>query len=68
MRQVSNAGMASVATLSGLRSLDVGGCPMVSEPGVAMVASALIDLRELRYAMQKQKQTWQHQYHLTPQL
>ncbi len=48
MRQVSNAGMVSVATLTGLRSLDIGGCPMVSEPGVAAVAAALTDLRELR--------------------
>ena len=41
--------MVSVATLTGLRSLDIGGCPMISEPGAATVAAALTDLRELRY-------------------
>jgi len=48
VRQVSNAGMVSVATLTGLRSLDIAGCPMISEPGVATVAAALADLCELR--------------------
>ena len=48
LRQVSNAGMACVAAMTALRSLDIAGCSMVSEPGVAAVAGALTDLGELR--------------------
>ena len=40
--------MVSVAKLSGLRSLDIGGCPMIGEPGVATLTAALTDLRDLR--------------------
>ena len=45
---MSNEGMASVAAMTALRSLDIAGCSMVSEPGVSAAAVALTDLRELR--------------------